>query len=82
MTLWWIGNLILLAVVAPVVLYLLNNLWKPVQQIGAAADGILAGGATIANQLDMLGGLTHTSAAIKKIGAGVGQYGAALDKIL
>jgi hypothetical protein len=82
MTLWWIGNLILLAVVAPVVLVLLNNLWKPVQQIGAAADSILAGGATIASQLDMLGGLVHTRDTIKKIGAGVGEYGAALDKIL
>ncbi len=82
MTLWWIGNLILLAVVVPVVLVLLNNLWKPVRQIGAAANGILAGAGTIRNQLDMLGPLVHTRDTIKQIGAGVGQYGAALDKIL
>jgi hypothetical protein len=82
MTLWWIGNLLFLLVVIPVVLILLNNVWKPVTQIGHEADRILAGGVTIAAQLDMLGGLIPTRNAIRKIGAGVGQYGAALDKIL
>ena len=53
-----------------------------IAQIGQEADKILAGGVTIAAQLDMLGGLIPTRDAIRKIGAGVGQYGAALDKIL
>jgi hypothetical protein len=82
MTLWWIGNLILGAVVIPVVLLHLRNLLKPVQQIGREADAILAGGGTIVSQLDLLGGLVPTQESIKKIRAGVLAYGAALDKIL
>ena len=82
MTLWWIGNLILAVVVIPVVLVLLRKLMKPVDQIGREADAILAGGTTIAAQLDLLGGLVPTRDSIKQIGAGVAAYGAALDRIL
>jgi hypothetical protein len=81
-TLWWIGNLILAVIVIPVVLVLLRNLMKPVNQIGREADAILAGGVTIAAQLDLLGGLVPTRDSIKQIGAGVAAYGAALDRIL
>jgi hypothetical protein len=81
-TLWWIGNLILAVVVIPVVLVLLRNLMKPVNQIGREADVILAGGVTIVAQLDLLGGLVPTRDSIKQIGAGVAAYGAALDRIL
>jgi hypothetical protein len=81
-TLWWIGNLILAVVVIPVVLVLLRNLMKPVNQIGREADNILAGGVTIAAQLDLLSGLVPTRDSIKQIGAGVAAYGAALDRIL
>jgi hypothetical protein len=82
MTLWWIGNLLLAVVIIPVVLVLLNNLMKPVNQIGREADAILAGGVTAAAQLDLLGGLIPTRDSIKQIGSGVAAYGAALDKIL
>ena len=82
MTLWWIGNVIFLAVVIPVVVLLLRRVLTPVLQIRREADKILAGGVTIASQLDLLEGLIPTQESIKKIGAGVGQYGAALDKIL
>jgi len=81
-TLWWIGNLILAVVVIPVVLVLLRNLMRPVNQIGREADAILAGGVTIVAQLDLLGGLVPTRDSIKQIGAGVAAYGAALDRIL
>ena len=82
MTLWWIGNIIFLAVVIPVVVVLLQRVLTPVKQIESAANGILSGGVTIASQLDLLAGLIPTQESIKKIRAGVGQYGAALDKIL
>jgi hypothetical protein len=82
MTLWWIGNLVLAVVVIPVVLVLAHNLMKPVTRIGRDADAILAGGATIAAQLDLLGGLVPTMDSIAQIRAGVVAYGVALDKIL
>lgn len=82
MTLWWIGNLVLAAVVIPVVILLLHQLMQPVAQIGREADAILAGGVTIASQLDLLEGLVPTRESVKKIRAGVVAYGVALDKIL
>lgn len=82
MTLWWIGNLVFLTVVIPVVVVLLRNVMKPVEQIRKESKRILNGGVTIASQLDLLAGLVPTQQYVKQIGAGVGQYGAALDKIL
>jgi hypothetical protein len=81
-TVWGIGNLVLAVVVIPVVVLLLNNLMKPVNRIGHEADAILAGGVTIASQLDLLAGLVPTQESVKKIRAGVLAYGAALDKML
>ena len=43
MVLWWIGNAILLAVVLPVVIYLLNRVLAALERIRAASDDILAG---------------------------------------
>lgn len=82
MTLWWIGNVALLFVVVPVVVVLLHRVLTPVLQIRHETNRILAGGVTIAAQLDMVEGLVPTQESVKKIGAGVAQYGAALDKIL
>ena len=82
MALWWIGNLILAAVVIPVVLMLLKNLLVPVAQIGGEADAILEGGVTVASQLDLLEHVVHTRDSIQQVRAGVAAYGVALDKLL
>ena len=82
MTLWWIGNLVLAAVIIPVVLILLKNLLAPVARIGHEADAILAGGVNIAHQLDQLEHVVHTRDSIKQVRAGVAAYGVALDKLL
>jgi hypothetical protein len=82
MALWWLGNLVLAAMVIPVVVVLLNNLMKPVRRIGEDADAILAGGVTVASQLDLLAGLVTTQESVRNVRAGVLAYGAALDKLL
>ena len=82
MALWWLGNLILAAAIIPVVVMLLNNLLKPVTNIGAEADAILEGGATVASQLDQLTHVVHTRDSIQQVRAGVAAYGVALDKLL
>ena len=82
MALWWIGNLILAAVIIPVVLMLLKNLLAPVAKIGSEADTILAGGVTIAHQLDLVPEVAHTRDSIKQVRTGVAAYGVALDKLL
>jgi hypothetical protein len=82
MALWWLGNLILAAAIIPVVGVLLNNLLKPVTNIGAEADAILEGGVTVASQLDQLMHVVHTRDSIQQVRAGVAAYGVALDKLL
>jgi len=82
MALWWLGNLILAAAIIPVVVMLLNNLLKPVTNIGGEADAILEGGVTVASQLDQLTHVVHTRDSIQQVRAGVAAYGVALDKLL
>lgn len=82
MALWWIGNIVFLAVVIPVVVLLLRNLLVPVQEIGKATDQILVGGVNIAGHLDAVPQLVTTRDLVTQVGGAVGAYGAALDKIL
>ncbi len=82
MALWWIGNLILAFVIIPVVLMLLKNLLVPVNRIRRETETILAGGVTVAHQLDLLTHVVHTRDSIKQVRVGVAAYGVALDKLL
>ena len=54
MVLWWIGNVILLVVVLPVVIFLLNRVLATVERIRAATDDILAGGVALIGELNGL----------------------------
>ena len=81
MGLWWIGNLALLAVI-PVVVKLLQGVLRPVQEIDESSDTILGHGGNIIAELDGVPQLVTTRDLISQIGTQVGQYGAALDKIL
>jgi hypothetical protein len=51
MVLWWIGNVILLVVVLPVVIYLLNRVLAALERVRAASDDILAGGVALVGQV-------------------------------
>lgn len=82
MALWWIGNLVLAAVVIPIVLLLLRNLLQSVTRIGGEVDAILDGGVTVASQLDQVGYVVHTRDSVQQVRAGVAAYGVALDKLL
>ena len=44
MVLWWIGNVVLLVAVLPVVIFLLNRVLAALERIRGACDNILAGG--------------------------------------
>ena len=44
MVLWWIGNILLLVVIAPVLVALLNRVLAALERIRGASDDILAGG--------------------------------------
>ena len=79
---WWIGNLILIFVVAPVCLWLLNKLLRPTFEIKAYADDILEHGVGITRELDAVPKLVRTKELTATARAGVGRYANAVNRLL
>jgi hypothetical protein len=83
MALWWIGNVVLLVVVLPVVIALLNRVLAAVERIRGAADEILAGGVALAGELDGVPGLLATTdTTIKDVAVGATRYAGSVAKLL
>jgi hypothetical protein len=83
MVLWWIGNVILLVVVLPVVIWLLNRVLAAVERIRAATDDILAGGVALAGKLDGVPeALAVTDKTIEEIKVGAVRYAGSVAKLL
>lgn len=83
MVLWWIGNVILLVVVFPVVVWLLNRVLAAVERIRAATDDILAGGVALAGKLDGVPeALAVTDKTIEEIKVGAVRYAGSVAKLL
>ncbi len=82
MVLWWIANLLLLFVVAPVCLFLLNKVLRPAQEIKAYADDILEHGVGITSELDAVPKLVQTKELTAQARDGVRRYGAALQRLM
>jgi len=75
MVLWWIGNVILLVVVLPVVIYLLNRVLAAVERIRAATDNVLAGGVALIGELNGLPeALAVTDETVKEVSVGAVRY--------
>jgi hypothetical protein len=83
MVLWWIGNAILLAVILPVVVYLLNRVLAALERIRAASDNILAGGVALIGQLEAVpDGLAVTDTTIEAVKVGAVRYAGSVAKLL
>ena len=83
MVLWWIGNVILLVVVLPVVIFLLNRVLAALERIRAAADNILAGGVALIGELDGLpAALAVTDETVKEVSVGAVRYAGSVAKLL
>jgi hypothetical protein len=82
MTLWWIGDVILLVVLLPVVIYLLNGVLKAAQSIVPSVRQIATVAARGSKDLDSAALLLTTQEQVKKTVAGVANYGGSLDIIL
>lgn len=82
MILWWIGNVIFLAVVIPVVIALLNQVMRPAVEIKRYGDDVLEHGVLLIAQLDAVEELLKTRALVKQVGAGVTRYTQALERAL
>ena len=82
MTLWWIGNAVLILVVIPLVVLIANRVVSPAVEISKYADDILANGVLVTANLDPVPALIETRRMVGETLAGVARYGAALDEIL
>jgi len=83
MVLWWIGNVILLAVVVPVVIFLLNRVLAAVERIRGATDNILAGGVALIGELNGLPeALAVTDETVKEVSVGAVRYAGSVAKLL
>jgi hypothetical protein len=73
MSLWAIGNLVLLLVIVPVLVALLNRVLGALERIRGAADDALAGGVALIGELDTTPALLEkTDDVIKEVANGAG----------
>jgi hypothetical protein len=82
MTLWWIGNAVLLLAVLPVVVYLLNNVLTAARSIVPSVRQIATVAAAGSKDLDAVPLLLTTQEQVRQTVAGVANYGGSLDVIL
>jgi hypothetical protein len=83
MTLWWIGNAVLLVVVLPVVIYLLNRVLAALERIRGAADDTLAGGVALIGELNGVPeALAVTDDTIRAVSVGAVRYAGSVAKLL
>ena len=82
MTLLWIGNIVLLVVVFPLVVYLLNGVMQAAHAIVPTVEGIAATAEAGSSDLDATALLLTTQDQVKQTVAGIAEYGGSLDVIL
>jgi hypothetical protein len=82
MTLWWIGSLVLLVVIYPVVVYLLRGVLTAAQGIVPSVEEIATVAEAASKDLDAAPLLLTTRDQVAQTVAGVADYGGSLDVIL
>ena len=82
MTLWWIGDVILLVVLLPVVAYLLNGVLVAARSIVPTVHEIATVAAAGSKDLDAAALLLTTRDQVAQTVSGVANYGGSLDVIL
>ncbi len=82
MVLWWLGNIVLLFVVAPVCLLFLNRVLRPAKEIYAYADDILDHGVKLTGTLDCVPNLIRSCELTGAARLNVTRYGLALARLL
>jgi hypothetical protein len=79
--LWWIGNILFVAVIIPVVVLILIQVLTPIREIRAYADDIAEHGALFGPHLEATADLARTRALVKQVNEGVVAYIQAIDRI-
>ena len=82
MTLWWIGDVVLLVVLLPVVVYLLHGVLAAARAIVPTVHQIAGVAAAGSKDLDAAALLLTTRDQVRQTVAGVAEYGGSLDVII
>jgi hypothetical protein len=82
MTLWWIGDVLLIVVVLPVVVYLLKGVLDAARSIEPSVKRIAAAASAGSKDLDAVPLLLTTQAQVKRTVEVVAGYGGSLDVII
>jgi hypothetical protein len=82
MTLYWIGDAVLLLVVLPIVIYLLHGVLRAARSIVPSVEAITAAAQSGSKDLDATALLLTTQDQAVRTVAGVADYGGSLDVIL
>ena len=83
MSLWGIGNLVLLVVIVPVLVALLNAVLGPLERIRGAADDAQGGGVALIGELNTTPDLlAKTDNVIKEVANGAVRYAGPVSKLL
>jgi hypothetical protein len=82
MTLWWIGNAVLLLVILPVVVYLLSGVLRAARGIVPSVDRIAAAANAGSKDLDAAPLLLTTQEHVRQTVEVVANYGGSLDVIV
>jgi hypothetical protein len=83
MTLWGLGNIILIVVVVPVLVALLSRLLGALERVRGAADDALAGGVALIGELDNVPELLDTTdTTIEEVADGAVRYAGSVGKLL
>jgi hypothetical protein len=82
MTLWWIGDVVLLVVILPVVILLLHRVLSAARSIVPSVRSIAATAAAGSKDLDAVPLLLTTQEQVAQTVAGVAGYGSSLDVIV
>ena len=79
--LWWIGNIVFVAVIIPVVILILIQVLTPIREIRAYADDIAEHGGLFGPHLEATSELEKTRALVRQVNEGVVAYIQAIDRI-
>ncbi|HEU4320662.1 MAG TPA: hypothetical protein VFS66_11330 [Acidimicrobiia bacterium] len=83
MTWWWIGNILLLVAVVPILVGLLNRVLAALERIRKASDEILAGGVQLIGEVDRVPELLATTdETIADVSNGAVRYAGSVAKLL
>jgi hypothetical protein len=83
MTLWWIGNAVLLVAVVPVLVVLLNRVLAALERIRHATDDILVAGVGLTGELDNTPDmLAVTDRTVHDVTVGAVRYAGSVAKLL